>query len=208
MNTTQKVIEIFSKLKVEMNGAVTQAMAQRGVSYGLNYGVSAITIKRAVQSYSPDHTLAQALWRQQIREMKLAAIFIDNPHQVTATQMEQWITECQTVELAQQCAMQLFWKSEHAPITIEQWLFTTQTTEPLKTTAALLMAGRLANSLGLTPTLATKIVDYAPMSEETDLHTLEALRYALREIYATHHSLQPSIKQIPDTELQSQLEYV
>lgn len=205
MTTTQQVIEIFAKLKVEMNGAVTQAMQERGVSYGLNYGVSAITIKRAVQDYAPDHTLALALWQQQIREMRLAAIFVDNPSEVTATQMEQWIDQAKTVELTQQCASQLFWKSVDSTAIIEQWI--TDRNDPLQTMAAMFMAGRLAHNASLEIALATRIVEY-PIDLTAPLHLIEAMRYALREIYTLHQTLQPKIRQIPDPELQNQLQYI
>lgn len=204
MNTTQKVIEIFAKLKVEMNGAVTEAMQKRGVSYGLNYGVSAITVKRAVSDYAPDHSLAQALWRQQIREMKLAAIFVDNPQEVTAPQIEQWIDESKTIELTGQCATQLFWRSPYATQVIENWVVSGQ--DLTKITAALLMAGRLAHNSLLNAAVATKIVDYSPGSG-APLHLAEALRYALREIYTSHTDLRDKILSIDDAELQEQIRY-
>lgn len=204
MNTTQKVIEIFAKLKVEMNGAVTEAMQERGVSYGLNYGVSAITVKRAVKDYAPDHSLALALWRQQIREMKLAAIFVDNPQEVTAPQMEQWIDESKTIELAGQCAAQLFWRSPDAAQVVESWI--ARGTDSTKNTVALLMTGRLAHNALLSTATAAKIVGYS-LDSDAPLHLVEALRYALREIYASHTDLRDKILSIDDAELQEQIRY-
>lgn len=204
MNTTQKVIEIFAKLKVEMNGAVTEAMQERGVSYGLNYGVSAITVKRAVKDYAPDHSLALALWRQQIREMKLAAIFVDNPQEVTAHQMEQWIDESKTIELAGQCAAQLFWRSPDAAQVVESWI--ARGTDSTKNTVALLMTGRLAHNALLSTATAAKIVGYS-LDSDAPLHLVEALRYALREIYASHTDLRDKILSIDDAELQEQIRY-
>lgn len=212
---TEKMIEIFSKLKIEMNGAVSGAMAERGVSYGLNYGVSAVTIKNVAKDYAPDHLLAQGLWRQQIREMKLGAIFIDNPPLVTVEQMEQWIQQANTIELAQQCAAQLFWQAPGAPLMIERWLCepSAESQGQLKVMAALMMAGRLAHNHKLSGELASKIVRCGlgaqhGLPDDAPLHLYQALRYALCQIYATEPKLQSTIKQIPDPELQNQLHYI
>ena len=45
MDDTVLMIRLLKRLKVEMNGAVTGAMQERGIVYPLNYGVSVPTIR-------------------------------------------------------------------------------------------------------------------------------------------------------------------
>ena len=45
MDDTQRMIGLLRRLKVEMNGAVVDAMRSRGLDYPLSYGVSVPTIR-------------------------------------------------------------------------------------------------------------------------------------------------------------------
>ena len=44
MDDTQRMIGLLRRLKVEMNGAVVDAMRSRGLDYPLSYGVSVPTL--------------------------------------------------------------------------------------------------------------------------------------------------------------------
>ena len=84
------MIRLLGRLKKEMNGAVAEAMQRRGLNYPLNYGVSVPTIRSIAGEYGTSHSLAMLLYRQQVRELKLAAAFVDDPQQVTPDQMRLW----------------------------------------------------------------------------------------------------------------------
>ena len=62
-----KISEIRRKIRLSMNGIVSEQMAQKGISYKINYGVSIPRIKEIAKDYAPDHDLAQRLWMLQIR---------------------------------------------------------------------------------------------------------------------------------------------
>ena len=64
MDDTALMIRLLKRLKVEMNGAVTGAMQERGIVYPLNYGVSVPTIRGIARKYGPSHSLALLLYRQ------------------------------------------------------------------------------------------------------------------------------------------------
>ena len=55
-----------------MNGAVSQSMREKGLVYKLNFGVELPRIKSIV-CLRKDHALAQALWKEDIRECKILA---------------------------------------------------------------------------------------------------------------------------------------
>ncbi len=197
MTTTERMIGLLRRLKIEMNGAVTDAMRAYGggeAGYGLNYGVSLPTIREIAQEWGPDHALAETLWRQDVRELKLAALFVDEPEAVTAEQMEAWAADWRTAELAEQCAMQLFWRSPAAWATAIGWTGqqpTPDATGAFKRLAAFYMLGRLA---------------YDQQVADDDFHRLLSLpsvfgpdttersaAYALREIHRHRPALRTQV---------------
>lgn len=216
MTTTEKMVALMRRLKIEMNGAVTDAMRDYGggrQGYGLNYGVSLPTIRDVAQEYAPDHELALALWRQDVREMKLAALFADNPSQVTAAQMEAWASDWRVPELAEQCAMQLFWKSPDACKQAAIWAGLSPDDAALKRLAAFYMIGRLAavaavSDTGISSLLSATAI-FGPAAAE------RSAAYALREIYrhrpALRERVMETLSRIPDEvagEVRWQVEYL
>ena len=65
--------DIKTQLRLSMNGAVSQSMREKGLVYKLNFGVELPRIKMIAESYEKNHDLAQALWKEDIRECKILA---------------------------------------------------------------------------------------------------------------------------------------
>lgn len=143
MSNSDSMIALLRRLKVEMNGAVSASMTERGLVYGLNYGVSIPTIKTIAMEYFPNHSLAQLLYRQDVRELKIAALFIDDPQDVTRDQMVLWGESISNTEIAEQVTFQLFSKSSLASEVALEWI---GCSNPLLCYAGLLMAARSGQS--------------------------------------------------------------
>lgn len=123
---TGAVIEILRAAIREKNGAVTDAMSDLGTHYALNYGVSVITLKDICKPYtmrSDRHALAAALWKQGVRELRLAALFIEDSALVTAQQAVEWSLSWESIEMAEQSAMRMLAPSPEA-LSIAKELFT------------------------------------------------------------------------------------
>ena len=116
------MIRLLGRLKKEMNGAVAEAMQRRGLNYPLNYGVSVPTIRSIAGEYGTSHSLAMLLYRQQVRELKLAAAFVDDPQQVTPDQMRLWADGFANTELVEQVVYNLFRKAPGAERVALEWL--------------------------------------------------------------------------------------
>lgn len=58
-----------------MNGAVSQSMREKGLVYKLNFGVELPRIKGIAAGYEKDHSLAQALWKEDIRVQNIGGTF-------------------------------------------------------------------------------------------------------------------------------------
>ena len=139
MDDTQRMIGLLRRLKVEMNGAVVDAMRSRGLYYPLSYGVSVPTIREIAKAYAPAHAFALFLFRQQIRELKLAAAFIDDPSEVTVAQMREWADGLTNTELVEQVVGALFRHAPDAPDMAWEWM---GSPEPMKRYAGLLTPRR------------------------------------------------------------------
>ena len=110
MDNTQHMIELLGRLRKQMNGAVAESMAQHGENYGLNYGVSIATIREIVASEKRDYEFAKYLYRQQIRELKLAACHIADAKMVDPHEFPFWSRGIANAELAEELAFALLSK--------------------------------------------------------------------------------------------------
>ena len=100
----------MGRLRKQMNGAVAESMAQHGENYGLNYGVSIATIREIVASEKRDYEFAKYLYRQQIRELKLAACHIADAKMVDTHEFPFWSRGIANAELAEELAFALLSK--------------------------------------------------------------------------------------------------
>lgn len=122
MKNSDIMVALLRSLKVEMNGAVVEAMESRGVRYPLSYGVSLPTIKSISEQYGINHSLAMLLYRQQVRELRIAALYVADPTQVTLQSAEFWAEGITTGEMAEIVAMKIIAKSPDAEQIVNLWI--------------------------------------------------------------------------------------
>ncbi len=106
--------EILSKIKPLQNGEVVNSMVKRGVNYKVNLGVSIPLLRQMASAYNKNHLLALKLWNKQWRETMILATLLEEPDKVTEDQMDFWVKNFHTVEIAEQAAMNLFSKTHFA----------------------------------------------------------------------------------------------
>lgn len=139
MNNTEKMARLLGRIRKEMNGAVTEAMEERGIKYPLNYGVSIPTLRDIAREWAPDHPLARLLYVQQVRELRLAALTIADPGAVTAGELDFWGRGVENTEVAEHLAMTLLANTNLTRTVMDMWL---TCDEPLLAYAALMTAAR------------------------------------------------------------------
>lgn len=113
-DTERMFQEILSKIKPLQNGAVVNSMQKRGVDYKVNFGVSIPLLRQMAMDYTKNHLLALKLWNKQWRETMILATLLEDPAEVTENQMDFWVKNFQSVEIAEQAAMNLFSKTSFA----------------------------------------------------------------------------------------------
>ncbi|MFI3267156.1 MAG: DNA alkylation repair protein [Rikenellaceae bacterium] len=114
--------QLLTRLKREKNGAVVDAVDSLIEKTMFSYGVSLPTIKTIVAEYKNNHILALNLFQSNIRELKLSAIYIDNPEDVTIEQVKEWTNTLTSLELVENVTFALFSKCDIAEEIIEYWL--------------------------------------------------------------------------------------
>ena len=59
-----------------MNGVVSQSMREKGLDYKLNFGIELPRLKEIAAKFEKNHEVAQALWKENIRECKILAALL------------------------------------------------------------------------------------------------------------------------------------
>lgn len=117
----ESLLEIKKKLRLSMDGANASSMRKKGIEYKLNFGVSIITLRKIAQQYYSDAFLAENLWKENIREMKILASLIYPPESFTMA--DEWVNDVDNIELAEQLCMNLFCKMPEAEKNAYRWIF-------------------------------------------------------------------------------------
>ena len=98
------MIALLGAMRKQMNGAVADAMYYYGERYGLNYGVSLPTVRSIAKEYGKQHDLALYLYKQQVRELRLAALHIAPAEEITIEEIELWEQGVNNSEMAEEIA--------------------------------------------------------------------------------------------------------
>ena len=106
-NHTARMAALLGKLRREMNGAVAESMQRGEGGYGLNYGVSIPTIRAIAGRVGTDHAFARFLYRQDVRELRMAALTIADPVSVTPDNVDEWFVGRMPEELIEELALRL-----------------------------------------------------------------------------------------------------
>ena len=169
MDFTSRMVALLGELRRERNGAVADAMCLCGKPYGLNYGVSLPTLRRIARAETPDHDFARYLYVQDVRELRLAALYIAQPERVTMDEAAFWAAGIINSEVAEEASFALLSRVGVQPAIFERWM----AASPLLQYAALLAAAR-------SPQASLAWVDAALEAVHRDAVEAEALAAAAR----------------------------
>ena len=108
MDTKEQIKEIKKQFRLFMNGVVSQSMREKGLEYKVNFGIELPRLKEIAAKFEKNHDVAQALWKENIRECKILA--------------DIWVEDMHYPEIADLTCMNLF---QHLPYASEkafQWI--------------------------------------------------------------------------------------
>ncbi len=107
---TPRMAALLAKMRRQMNGQLSESLQNalpRAERYGLNFGVSLPTLRQIARGAGHDHAFARFLYRQDVRELRLAALWIADPALLTADELPCWVFSPMPSEQIEEAAFAL-----------------------------------------------------------------------------------------------------
>lgn len=187
------MVSLLGKIRKQMNGAVLDTFRYYGAKYGMNYGVAIHSIRDMAVEVGTDHDLAKFLYRQQVRELQIIALWIADAEQLTGSELDFWREGIVNSELAEQAAQGLLCNVEDIDSLVTAWC---RGEDSLVAYAALLAAARNKNISG--STIQTSVVEVVTLNTNNHLVAQGAVAL-LASVIASNRELVASIlEQLPE----------
>lgn len=199
----QEVIrDIRKRCRVAMNGVVSTSMREYGLNYKLNFGVSIQKIKEIATRYQPEKDLAEKLWAEDTRELKILATLLYPKEEYTEEVAKRWISEIPNQEIREQLGFNLF---QYLPFTYKLGLECVESEdENVRATGYWFLARYLLSKGSDTnPDLAAFIYVWADLaSENVSLRNAAKLmlKYIIRISKTLAHEILEKISIYKDSE--------
>ena len=120
--TTEKLQLIKRDFGSLMNGTAAASLREKGLHYRLIFGVEWPQLMRLSAEIGKDHALAQALWKEDIRECRLLAGLIQPVETFSLELADVWIETMHYPEEAQYTVLSLFRHLPHVSEAAFQWI--------------------------------------------------------------------------------------
>jgi 3-methyladenine DNA glycosylase AlkD len=118
----EQIRQIKEQFRLSMNGPVSASMREKGVAYKVNFGVEIPRIRAIAQPYGLNHALAQALWKEDVRECKLMAAMVQPVDTFFPDIADIWIEQMHVEELAAHTTLNLFQRLPYASEAAFRWM--------------------------------------------------------------------------------------
>lgn len=185
MDIKEQLKEIKTQLRLSMNGAVSQSMREKGLVYKLNFGVELPRIKMIAESYEKNHALAQALWKENIRECKILAGMLQPVDSFFPEIADIWVEDIQNIEIAELTCMNLFQHLPYAPAKSFHWMADEQ---EFVQTCGFLTAARLLTKKGdMTERASGELLDQAISAVYSESHFVRNAAMLVIRKYMLHN---------------------
>ncbi len=184
MDVNEQLKEIKTQLRLGMNGVVSQSMREKGLCYKLNFGVELPRIKGIAAAYAKDHKLAQALWKENIRECKILAGMLQPVESFCPEMADIWVEDIRYMEIAELTCMNLFQHLSYAPAQSFHWIADDR--EFVQVCGFLTIARLLAKKGDMSDNVANEFLDQAVCASLSDSYQVRsAASLAIRK-YMQH----------------------
>lgn len=150
--TEQQVREIKQSFRLMMDGAVAKSMRDKGLDYHLNWGATLPRLQQMADEIGKNYDLAIALWKENVRECKILATMLMPPDEILPEVVDIWMEQTETVEIAEQAAMNLYQHLPYAPMKAYQWIASERELDQLcgfHVLSRLFMRGQEPNERGI-----------------------------------------------------------
>lgn len=121
MNTQAKVSDVLARLKALANPENVAGMARYGINTRNTLGISIYTLRPLAKELGQDHALALALWECGLHEAHILAAYVDDPGQVSPSQMDRWALDFDSWDVCDQVCSSLFDRTPYAWEKAVEW---------------------------------------------------------------------------------------
>lgn len=167
MELQELLKDIKTQFRLAMNGVVAQSMREKGLNYKMNFGVELPRLKEIASLYEKNHDLAQALWKENIREAKILAGMLQPIDSFYPEIADIWVEDMQYPEIAEITCMTLFQHLPYAPAKAFEWIADER--EFFQMCGFLLAARLLAKGLVLNERAEAEFLDQAQSTVLSEL---------------------------------------
>lgn len=167
----ETIKDIKSKFRLFMNGVISQSMREKGLGYKLNFGIEFPRIKEIAAAYEPNHEVAQALWKENIRECKILAGLLQPVDSFCPEIADIWIEDMHYPELAEYTVMNIFQRLPYASEVVFRWMADDR--EYFQLCGFLLMARLLMKGQKLNERAEAEFLDQAFTALEGDIVSVQ-----------------------------------
>ena len=148
--------QIRIDLRKSMNGITSKSMREKGLNYKLNFGVDIPRLRDLSKRYPADIQLAELLWKQETRELKILATMLCPAREFNIENAETWVKEIPNQEIREQVCMNLFQKLNYADKLVQNWADSSD--EEIRTTGYWLFARLLIIKSDLVKNIDEKVL--------------------------------------------------
>jgi len=120
--TRKSVQDLKAQLRLFMNGVLAQSLRERGLKYRLIFGVELPRLKEIAARYEQDHDLAQALWKEDIRECRILAACLQPADSFLPELADIWLADMHDTEIIDYTCLNLFRRLPYAKEKAFQWI--------------------------------------------------------------------------------------
>ena len=159
MDTQETIREIKKQFRLFMNGVVSQSMREKGLDYKLNFGIEVPRIKEIAAKFEKNHEVAQALWKENIRECKIMAGLLQPVETFYPDIADIWVEDMRYPEMAELTVMNLFQYLPYASEKTFEWMAREE--EYFQLCGYMLMARLLMNGGRLNERAENEFLDQA-----------------------------------------------
>lgn len=114
--------EIRSLLRTRMDGAIAADMRDKGMHYAINWGLTLQYIREIAERYTPCKELALALSDTRVRELRILAMMLMPPEELTRPLVDEFVCRADEVELRRMLSFFLFSRSIGPSSPVMDWV--------------------------------------------------------------------------------------
>lgn len=114
--------QIRTDLRLSMDGVVSASMRAKGAGYRMNFGVNLPRIREISKKYTAGKMLAEILWKEDVRELKILATMLYPADGLTRDTAERWGAGIGNQEIREQVCKNLFQEVSFADSLVNDWI--------------------------------------------------------------------------------------